>query len=433
MPLAPPSIPSVAQAIVRALPDEIEKLVAAATGNELFIEYASPKTPLRRAVEDALRQLVVDRKERWLLTHIMIHEMAGPSLLRLIVKDCPEALLPPPNVDQQVARVMRQLVLVTAAVSAAAAADPWLKDQLHQSRDKFGDISRQISALAAYKGLHECLHALDLKLTFLAVLDRNTAEAGTGALDGRPAQLQNACLEARARAAPLGSNSAESQLEFAWIDELEKLVGQYGTALGARDAAAAASLMSDVQRLVRLQLSRLNARIFETACKLPLANLVLALRDEFSSNDFFDEFDFAVRDLSPTVIARALYHRMWQDADNELAMMTDLLDAPYDGLKLVLGHWVTFWNRITWLIKYDPDIQWAAEALKGGEHLADALADLAGEVTEGKINATTRQSFEDYFNQIRLRFLAIDAALKSDFGILSRIDPSLQSFLAGIK
>ena len=141
--------------------DQLAEIVLAATGHELYKEYAGPDDPLHRAIRRTLDRLIEEGTERWLLIQVLVGAVANEQLRQLIVKASPETLAALPSVESQVDRALQSLTLVMAAVLK-----PEFMPALMPSRDKISAISEQIRTLAACKNLHECLHALHLKLAF---------------------------------------------------------------------------------------------------------------------------------------------------------------------------------------------------------------------------------------------------------------------------
>lgn len=420
MPFSPTFLKPVADAIGDALTiEQLEDIVIAATGSGLFEEFAAPSDPRRLAVRRTLERLIQDGTERWLLTYVLISADADDRLRRLIVKACPETLVSLPFVDQQVDRALQSLDKV---MIAALASD--FKSELKPSRDKLSAISRQVATLFTYKTLHECLHALHLKLAFKSALDAAVNDqARLRELKDGEEKIERSCTTAREAAASL--DDADSQVEVSWIAELERLSKQLQSTIAASNADEAAGIRAEVQRLIRLQLSRLNKNIFEAARQLSLHELIVVLPTEIKLEDSFFQLSHAVRELKTSVIARALVHKIWQDVDNELSLIEGFLDVPANGAAQFAEHWLTLKLRILWLGTLDPDAEWSKEAKKYSEHIDD-------ELTEEKLDNDVKPTFETYCRIVKFRFFAVDATLKADCGSLGKFHAPLKRIVEEI-
>jgi len=421
MSLSPTLLKPVANAIGDAFTiEQIQDIVLKATGHGLFKEFATPNDPLRRAVQRTLERLVEDGTERWLLTHVLILAIANDDLRRTIVKACPETLVSLPSAEKQVDRVLDSFQQVMAAVLK-----PEFVLTLKPSRDAISAVSAQIATLSAYKDLHECLHTLHLKLAFTSTADGVAGEIQLDDLRDCQKLIDSALAKANLAVAPLGGNPAAAQVERDWIAELERLATDLRTALVASDGAAATGTIGEIKRLVRLQLSRLNKNILEIAQQLSLDALVAALPGEFRSEDLYEKFSFAIRDLTPTVLARALEHKLWQDTENEIALIENSLHGPGGSTGSFDEHWLLLRHRALWLATLDPDADWSKAVRKSAEEIELRL-------TDEKHGEALRALFDSFFRLLRFRFLAVDATLKADCGSLGKMHTPLKSFVKGI-
>src|SRR5262249_32583255 len=145
------------------------------------------------------------------------------SLRRLIVKAYPGLLGLLPKAGDQVDRALASLNQVKAE-----ALKPEYLPALRESREKISAISDEIRRLATFKDLHECLHALHLKLAI-----RSSAAADDRTLLG---EIKQSAVTAAAAAASPGTAAGD---ERPWIDELNRCAAQLDAAIGAGDSAAA--------------------------------------------------------------------------------------------------------------------------------------------------------------------------------------------------
>lgn len=437
MPLTSKFMKLVAEKISEGLSDEqIEEVILAATGYRLYREYGAPGDPMNLAIYKALDQLTQKGIERWLLTYVLVRAVANDPLRHLIVKVSPESLMPVSSVEAQVQRVIENLTRVRTA-----ALTPEFMEELKGKSSELPAVSRQIATLFAYKSLHECLHALQMQLSHRSTI---------GAAPGRQARLNDlvdcqkkielAATKAIKAAEKLDSSPDIIGPEHAWIDELKRHATELQLELNAPNAngpddspeAAAflarldAAVFEDVQSLTRRHLVRLNQRIFDTANELSLEELILAMPELIQAEDYFAQFKHSIRDLNPTVLARTLVHKIWQDVDKEISLIEDVLEIPADGKKRFRDHWMTLRRRVLWLATLEPDAEWSRNATKEAERIDDKVA---AEASDQEI----RPLFESLRSYAKYRFFAVDDALKKDCDSLGRIDEPLRSMLEEIR
>jgi hypothetical protein len=421
MPVSPQLRDRVVEAIGTALTErDIEDVFKATTGQDIYLNVGTKNDPRAQLISKSLTYLARDGAERWFLTHILIRAAAEERLRKLIVKACPETLVALPKADSQVERVLQSLQQLLSIPLP-----PDIRHELRPKRGTFTEIVQHTATLFAFKSLHECLHKLLLKLNVGSVLQSSAGGNAEPDLKTIHRQMQDLCLQGPSTAALLGAGSDEEKIELAWIADIQKLATQLGSAIGAGNVAGGCALLDDVQRVVRLQLSRLNGRIFEAAKHLSIEALLAEPPLDLEGQDAFIQLTHAIYDLKPTVLARALKHKMWQDAENEFSLIGALFDVPAGGADEFAEHWFTLKSRILWLATLDPGAEWAERARQYVDDIDDELAD-------DKLSDEMKVSIDTCRNLVRFCFLAIDDTLKLDCGSLRRIDDPLRSIIEEI-
>jgi hypothetical protein len=410
-----PALPALRQKAVEAMgaaltQQDIEQLVMEATGDDVYNVFASRDDPRAILISKTLAQLEKEGTERWLLTFILI-AIAQDKLRMLIVKTWPNTLVSLPQIEGQVASALKYLseVLNTPLPTG-------LKYQLKPKHDAFDEIRRRIADLYVYKCLHEYLHVLHLKLVVAG-----SAQAGAATGNDFTAILAQ-CDEIAAQAPPVVALLSSKDVELGWISQLATLAASLEAAVAASDTAACLSSRDAIQALARLHLSRLNAQVFRAAKELSFEALVDDLPLDIETQDAFTELVHAVRELKPTMIARALKQSMWQEAENEISLIADFFSISGDEFSEFSQHWFALKSRVLWLAALDPDDPWAKQAQQYSDEIDDGLS-------REKLDDEIKHRFEAYRNLFRFRFLAIDNTLKQDCSSLRMIDAPLTEIL----
>jgi hypothetical protein len=261
-----------------------------------------------------------------------------------------------------------------------------------------------------------------LRLLSGALLDLvDDGNSGLNPMDN-PDHILHTCQQARTAAKQLGSDREKPEL--VWINTLEQLASKLRGALTTSDEVTASVLLDDVQRRLRLQLSMLNEHVFEMATTLQFPGLLDDLRQEFEDDESFPNLEHAIRDLKPTVLARALEHTIWQEVDDQISLLADLVICSNPREAAFVEHWFLVRKRIRWLCAIDPSASWAQVAASYAEDIDDELAD------EHADEDTASPLVNRFIRIIRLRFLEVDARLKRHWASLNPISNILSDITA---
>jgi hypothetical protein len=208
--------------------------------------------------------------------------------------------------------------------------------------------------------------------------------------------------------------------------ELVKLTELASSLRAAADTPEnAANIIEDIQRLVRKNLAQLNGDIIKAVQDLSFDALTDELPsklEDIQERKEFQELVQAIRDVTATVLARALKSKMWQDAENEMSLISKYFSLQDDAAGIA-DEWFSVRARIDWLAELEPDEGWAAEARKYALEIDDEL------YQEKKLDDNVRLRFEAYRSWFRGPFLKIDDSTKLDFGSLYQLSDPFKQIL----
>jgi hypothetical protein len=403
---------SICEEIGRILTDaDIDALVDRATGMEVNNSFATPNDPRKVRIWKTLKALIFTGEERLLLTYVLIRAIAQDKVRKKIVASFPGTLIRLPPADGQVTSALTCLQeLMNSPLS------PGLRSKLRPKRDQFNNIVQGIIKLFAYKNLHEYLLKLLFTLSVNEGLLENPVDHLAPNFDNVSRQIDEIVAQAPKTVTLLGPDGAQ---ESSWIAELPQLSAALSAAAGTADKAAVA--IDNMQRMVRLNLSRLNGRIFAAVQEIPFDALIRDPPDTLENRAEFKNLVQAMRALTATVLARALKNKMWQDAENQISLIGSYFDSPGDPA-VIAEDWASLRERVGWLADLDPDEQWAGEAEKYG-------GDIDLELSKEKLDDGVKMHFEAYQRWFRGPFQKIDDTLKLDYGSLTKIDDPLTRIL----
>jgi hypothetical protein len=270
--------------------------------------------------------------------------------------------------------------------------------------------------LFAYKRLHECLLELLFSLNAAESLLADP-EAGADPNLGRIAQQMDCVKDEVVQELKwLGASGAD---EKRWVDALPTHAGELRNATGEE---ASQTAVDNAQRAVRNELARLNGIVFKAVNQLSFDALTREFPSEIATLAAYKSLVQSMRDLSTTVLARALKHRMWQEAESSMSVFGGYLEAP-DNFTKISDEWFALRARVDWLANLEPDEKWAKEA---NEHAAEIDDEF---YNDRPLDEDTRMHFEAYRKWFRGPFKKIDQTLKLDCSSLYEMDDPLKKIM----
>jgi hypothetical protein len=338
------------------------------------------------------------------------------QLSRLIAKACPRWVDPEP-VEQRVNSVVEVFEQVFTKPLAQD-----IRLDLHPKQGNFDTVLQQNAQLLFCKRWQELLQRLHATLAFGLPLDSSAdLQPKDPARCGR--HVADICERARKDLALLGDDFERKTFELNAIAEIEQLGAVARNSAAAGNLKEATAALVGLERVARQHLSRLNAQIFDLAKKLSLPALVDDPPTSLLLLESYPTLRQRVRNLTPTVLARVLLRKLWQEALNEIALISDLMEAGLTRDEDFGGHWHMLKSRIRRITELEPEAPWSVPL---NEYATEIDFELADTTTDGKIGPI----FEKYRRAAALGFLS--ALLNLDFAALEKINPKLKGILEEI-
>lgn len=391
--------------------DDLKDLLKRSTGIELS-DIVSETDTRKKKVEKVIRYLKERGNERWLLTRVLSHAPAEDQVRKKIVDAFPETLVRLPKADPYVTSAVGYLQKIVNVPLA-----PDVKYRLLPIRRNFAKTPQSFLALFAFRDLQQSfltlLLALNANEVFLVDQDDHLAPD----LPGIANQIDRVVQQAAAPLVQLGPGASLEAGDLATLS-------QFAISLRAAAMEDAAEIIDDIQRVVRKHLSRMNGDIFRTVRDLSFD----ALTDDLPSRiktvqdqREYGELVQAIRDVTATILARALKNKLWQDAENDISLIRSYFILPESASEMA-DDWFSVRDRIDWLAQLEPDEQWASEAKKHALEIED-------ELFQEKNLDDVRSHFMAYCSWFRGPFLEIDKTTKLEFRSLDQLDGPFKSIL----
>lgn len=418
-------IPEFADAIAGAFnTGEIERMCLQATHEDLYLDLATENETRRKITMDLLVGLQQRGTEKLLLA-IVYAKRPGNLQLRTLI----EAVYP--AVSNDVSIIKPTIVVNTGLdllITLLGVTDG--KSVIERSRIPIEKVARNVSYMAVYKNLHDCLHQLQVKPYFElrdATDSFATDKTRQRILSNYRTEVQNTLTQARTTIADLPPDETEILREEIWIGDLETWSKAYNTAFDERDSIATSSALMEINRILATVPVRLNEEIMMKAKTLPIAELsgiIEAISTAIGANEIkIAEAQESMRQLGPSITARVKQHKLWQDTDRIIAILDTVSDRK--GNDLLAGfrlYWPKVKDKIKTLIATEAGAAWTIECAK-------YTLDLDDEVAKEEFSPDLQFAYETLRGSTRAQFFAVDANLKMDCSALSRMSAPLLRLL----
>lgn len=325
---------------------------------------------------------------------------SGPTVTRPPAPPAP----PPPGTGQSVSKGIVALIELIGK-------DASLRVEVSKFQDDFEVLREQILILGDYKQLHDLLHELQLNC-YKPIIDEATRFPEDRARENLTE------YELRLHDLLQGFEEVTSRPSFTkeqilWLQHLKQARQDLMEAIDHSDAAKLKASIKLMKGVLGKQPSKIDARLNTLAGQLRLANLVsvMALMRDMMTTLTLDlkkvkEFETGAREmdrLNQNLKCLIEKHNQWQEVDDELRRIEDLLEQNEQGIDELIDSW--------------PSLKMLLLPLFGAETDARAQSfKVDGEKLESAIQAhdpfKIKQSFRRFRGQANTRFFAVDDALK---------------------
>jgi hypothetical protein len=301
-------------------------------------------------------------------------------------------------------------------------------------------VTSQIDVLATYKNLHDGLQSFQYGIGSFQSLMIAGRDMGADLNQVRVLrkflnQLRLFCASAGDKVTVLPAGPALRDIEQSWLDDLGQAATKLQGAIPNTPADAYDALL-DVRTVLRVVPSRLNQQIFVTAKNLPFGMLATGLEtiagklpaDEPSVPSINAAHD-AIKVLSSTIYARVVEHKLWQDVDNKLTSLTDMIE-PLEGGgaadKSLPFQFSPLWRnlemKVQVLADLDPRGAWRST-------LAGYSTDVNDQLSRETVDTAFILAFEAYRDEAQQRFVQVDLALKTECASIVRVSTPLHKII----
>ncbi len=310
------------------------------------------------------------------------------------------------------------------------------------ANDQLEGAISSIDTLAAYKNLHDALHSFQYAVgsfqdLFVAARDIGT-DKGARELRKFLGSLRLLSQTIRQWIGQLPDSPGIREFDEIWHNDLTHAAGVLQEEIDSRSPGVFEPLL-EVRRILRVTPHRLNQQILETAKRLPfgilaagLGEIAAKLPDDDTAQAPVENAREAILLLSAAISARVREHGLWQDVDNRLYDLMEMIESADRGggaspadptLPFQFAPvWRIVKARVQTLITLDAGGRWTRAIEAYTTDVSDLLA-------REKIDEKFILAFEAYRDEAQQRFVNVDFELKAECASLVRISDPLHRIL----
>lgn len=365
-----------------------------------------------------------------------------PPFQALVKTVLPGALDAAPSVQPQVYAVVSGISHLEELMKRDE-----VRGQLAASRDKLMSITQSINLLVIYKTLHDTLHRLQttqtrtlLQAALTAVDDQISSEMIAGYIGA----TNRAVTDIRGLITAPEKAMLLNGFDQSWIDILKQSASKCQDGLDNGLPARIRIALRSIAIILSEQSPLLNKYIFNSANRLPFADLAAALGSVSGLDKLYagalDPAIAAITELRKNLIDRVTAHDRLQTVEQNLSILAECLD---DSADLILGQMAELWpeTRSSALSTNGLDLGPATYVIdqKDSDRVDGCLLDIERMQSDPALAAKVpdqvkalKRAFFIFQSKVGSHFFEVDSKLKSDFDSTAQISNRLQAIVGAL-
>jgi hypothetical protein len=417
---------------------QLDAILYRCTGRHEINGYTNDKLPRWTVARNCIDGAEKDGIIVLFLAYILSALPTSTPLYDLVVQALPEAKNALPEVKAQLEDVKTGLERTRALLD-----DPTARSTIVQSKETLEGVEKGISLLDGYKGLHDCLHLLQIKQISLLIASTATIASDDvqyDALREYKDQVRTQVQSARGVAERLPDEPTLRSVETKWIDELETAAKFLQKSLDDRNPSMAKIGIIRMSRVLQFQPPRLNDLILAAAKQLPLQQLSVTLsklaRGSAEAATELANAQTALERLGQALRGRVAEHDMWQEIDKQIWVIEQLFAETVDQTDDFTAAWPDLQTPLRTMADLSPEAEWSRNVRSYSDRIDIELLRLqpleAAPADGKRPKSLLLNRFADLRSEARLRFFIVDQQLKRDCELLVGIGAPVKGILGEI-
>lgn len=417
---------------------QLDAILYRCTGGHKINGYTNDRLPRWTIARNCIDGAEKDGIIVLFLAYILDALPTSTPLYALVVQAVPEAKNALTEVKAQLEDVKTGLERTRTLLD-----DPAARSTIVQYKETLEGVQNGISLLDGYKGLHDCLHLLQIKQ--ISLLIASTAAIASDdvqydALREYKDQVRTQVQSARGVAERLPDEPTLRSVETKWIDELETAAKFLQKSLDDRNPSMAKIGIIKMSRVLQFQPPRLNDLILAAAKELPLQQLSAALSQlapgSAQATAELANAQTALERLGQALRGRVGEHDIWQEIDKQIWVIEQLLAETADQTDDFTAAWPDLKTPLRTMADLSPEAEWSRNVKNYSDRIDIELLRLQ-QLEAAPADAKPPKSmllnrFADLRSEARLRFFIVDQQLKRDCELLVGIGAPVKGILGDI-
>ena len=407
---------------------ELRAFIQTKMGFDIFDELGGVDTGIMVYASKILNKADEDGTTDALVRALFLERRGDSELREFVRRLLPDALTLVPEAEFEAERIRSAITGLELLRN-----DPNVAQRIEQVRFDLEETANSLLELAAYKGMHDALHELQLRLY------RQLSEEIAKLPDAEAAdtlrlhvqELERVLSRAVAAARTL-SDEILAQPEKEWTERLSQIRSKLAAAATADDSTKAKEAEVQLRQLLRTEPTRLNNNLVQTARQIPWKRLIgtlsavtAALDEKDTNRQPLVDSQVALQSLMADVLARVDEHHMWQQVESSFWETEDALKRDdEDAAEQISLLWPMIDDQVRKIGLKTPG-EWTVEV----EHFVKAFTTVCPVPATPPLDKRARTAFQRLVYCGRNRFYQVDQGLNAQCQEMLRLSEPLKKLV----
>ena len=407
---------------------ELRAFVQTKLGFDIFDELGGADTAIMVYASKIINKTDEDGTTDVLVRALYVERKGDPELREFVRRLLPDAL---PLVSEQEFEKERIRSALTGLELLRN--DPNVAQSIDRVRFDLETTATSLVELAAYKGMHDALHELQLRL-YRQLSEEIAKLPDPEAADTLRLHIQDLATVLSRAVAAAGSLTDEilAAPEKEWTDRLGQIRSRLAAAANTDDPKEAREAEMQLRQLLRTEPTRLNNNLVQTARRIPWKRVIQTLRavttaltEEDPSRQPLVDTQVALESLVADVLARVEEHHLWQQVESSFWDTEDALKRDdKDAAEQISLLWPLIADQVRKIREKTPG-EWVSEV----EHFANAFTTVCPIPATPPLDRRARSAFQRLVYCGRNRFYRVDQDLNAQCQEMLRLSEPLRKLV----
>ena len=408
--------------------DQFRDFVRRTLSVDIFHDYGGPTTGLQEFSTAVIDRTVSDGTTEKFVTALFLSRKGDSELREFVRRLLPDALPLVPEAEFEAERIRSAITGLELLRN-----DPNFAQRIEQVQFDLEETANSLLELAAYKGMHDALHELQLRL-YRQLSEEIAKLPDPEAADTLRLHVQelDRVLSRAVAAALTLVDEILAAPEKEWTERLGQIRSKLAEAANSADSTKAREAEVQLRQLLRTEPTRLNNNLVQTARQIPWKRLIETLSTVTAALDEKDpnrqplvDSQLALQSLMADVLARVDEHHMWQQVESSFWETEDALKRDdEDAAEQISLLWPMIDDQVRKIGQKTPG-EWTVEV----DHFVKAFTTVCPVPAKPPLDKRARTAFQRLVYCGRNRFYQVDQGLNAQCQEMLRLSEPLKKLV----